>query len=73
MLRADGADLVLVEAEPEDRAHPPAARLDDASAPTACSRRISSATTISEALAATRVPGEFELVLDDPRRDEQPG
>ncbi len=66
-LRADGADLVLVNANPKTdritlRSYSTTSRARTASSrPTTCATRCSSR-------CQRRVPGEFELVLDDPRR-----
>jgi Fe-S cluster biogenesis protein NfuA len=68
-LRADGADLLLVEANPEtDRVHVrlvlEAVGCEECVLPPDLLRE-----TISESLQR-RIAGEFELVLDDPRRGE---
>ena len=69
MLRADGADLLLLEADPKTAAGPPRAAVRRRELRGVHPRRpTSSPSTISEAIGR-RVPGEFELLLDDPRRD----
>jgi Fe-S cluster biogenesis protein NfuA len=69
LLRSDGADLTLVEANPktariELRLELEGAECAECVLPPDLLERM-----ISEALSR-RVPGEFELVLHDPRRDD---
>jgi Fe-S cluster biogenesis protein NfuA len=68
LLRSDGADLTLVEANPKTARIELRLELEDAE----CAECVLPADLleqmISEALSR-RVPGEFELVLHDPRRD----
>ena len=67
MLRADGADLVLLDADPKtDRIH---LRLDidDVGCAECVLAPDALRETIEQSLQA-RVAGEFELVVDDPRR-----
>ena len=66
MLRADGADLLLIEANPKtDRVHLKlvleAVNCEDCILPPDALRE-----TINQSLQR-RIAGEFELVLDDPR------
>jgi hypothetical protein len=66
-LRADGADLLVREANPKtDRVHL-ALIIDDVTCADCVLPPDELRDTISEALRR-RVAGEFELVLDDPRR-----
>lgn len=67
MLRADGADLVLLEADPKTLRIRLALRFDDVSCAECVLAPDELARTITEAIRR-RVPGEFELLLDDPRR-----
>ena len=67
ILRADGADLVLVEADPKTLRVRLELRFDDVS----CEECILAPDQLAETVQAAisrRVPGEFELVLADPRR-----
>jgi hypothetical protein len=69
LLRSDGADLKLVDADPKTARIVLQLELDGAE----CAECVLPADLleqmVSEALSR-RVPGEFELVLRDPRRDE---
>jgi Fe-S cluster biogenesis protein NfuA len=66
-LRADGADLVVREANPKtDRVHL-ALVIDDVTCADCVLPPDELRATITEALQR-RITGEFELVLDDPRR-----
>jgi hypothetical protein len=67
MLRADGADLLLLDADPKTLRIRLELRLDDASCADCILPPGQLAATITQAIRR-RVPGEFELVLDDPRR-----
>jgi hypothetical protein len=67
ILRADGADLLLVEADPKTLRIRLELRFDDVS----CEECILPPDQLAETVQAAigrRVPGEFELVLADPRR-----
>lgn len=68
-LRADGADLVLVSTDPKtDRIHLEL-QLEDAS----CADCVLPPDALHETLSFTlgqKLLGEFELVLDDPRRSD---
>ncbi len=67
ILRADGADLLLVEADPKTLRVRLELRFDDVS----CEECILAPDQLAETVQAAisrRVPGEFELVLADPRR-----
>jgi Fe-S cluster biogenesis protein NfuA len=67
MLRADGGDLVLIAADPKTDRIRVQLVLDDVS----CADCILPPDMLFETMQhslARRVPGEFELVLDDPRR-----
>jgi Fe-S cluster biogenesis protein NfuA len=67
MLRADGGDLVLVVADPKTDRIRVQLVLDDVS----CADCILPPDMLFETMQqslARRVPGEFELLLDDPRR-----
>jgi hypothetical protein len=68
LLRSDGADLQLIEANPKTARIELRLELEGAE----CAECVLPADLleqmVSEALAR-RVPGEFELVLHDPRRD----
>jgi Fe-S cluster biogenesis protein NfuA len=67
ILRADGGDLVLVEADPTTLRVRLELRFDDVS----CEDCILAPDQLAETVGAAigrRVPGEFELLLDDPRR-----
>jgi hypothetical protein len=67
MLRADGADLMLLEADPTTLRIRLALRFDDVSCAACVLAPAELARTVNEAISR-RVPGEFELLLDDPRR-----
>ena len=67
MLRADGADLVLVEADPTTLRVRLELRFDDVSCEDCILAPDQLEQTINAAIGR-RVPGEFELLLDDPRR-----
>jgi hypothetical protein len=71
ILRADGADLVLLEANPKTARIRLALVLTDASCEECVLPPDMLYDTIEQALRG-RVAGEFELVLDDPRRATQP-
>ena len=67
ILRADGADLLLVEANPKTARVHLSLVLDDVS----CADCILPPDDLRDTIAAAlerRIAGEFELVLDDPRR-----
>jgi len=66
-LRADGADLLLRDANPKTARVHLALVLDDVSCADCILAPDELRTTISAALER-RIAGEFELVLDDPRR-----
>ncbi|MGZ4689693.1 MAG: hypothetical protein ACXVKA_06500 [Acidimicrobiia bacterium] len=66
MLRADGADLLLLEADPTTLRVRLELRIDDVSCAECILAPDELARTISAAITR-RVPGEFELQLDDPR------
>ena len=67
MLRADGGDLVLVAADPKTDRIRVQLVLDDVSCAECILPPDMLFETMQESLAR-RVPGEFELLLDDPRR-----
>jgi hypothetical protein len=67
MLRADGADLLLVEANPSTLRIRLELRFDDVSCAECVLAPDQLAQTIDAAISR-RVPGEFDLVVDDPRR-----
>lgn len=67
LLRADGGDLLLVEADPKTLRVRVELRLDDVTCADCVLAPDELARTISAAIAR-RVPGEFELLVDDPRR-----
>lgn len=67
VLRADGGDLVLVEADPVMLRVRLRVELDDVSCADCVLAPDELAATIERAIAA-RVPGELELLVDDPRR-----
>jgi hypothetical protein len=67
ILRADGADLVLLEADPKTLRVRLALRFDDVSCEDCILAPDALAETVNAAISR-RVPGEFELLLDDPRR-----
>jgi Fe-S cluster biogenesis protein NfuA len=66
-LRADGGDLVLVDADPRTARIRLAVVLDGVTCDDCVLPPEMLHETIAHALAS-RVPGEFELVIDDPRR-----
>jgi Fe-S cluster biogenesis protein NfuA len=66
ILRADGGDLVLVEANPKTARVTLTLRFDDVGCEDCILPPDQLAETINAAISR-RVPGEFELVLDDPR------
>jgi hypothetical protein len=68
MLRADGADLVVVEIDPVTLRVRLALRYDDVRCEECLLPPAELAATV-EAAIGRRVPGEFELLLDDPRRE----
>jgi Fe-S cluster biogenesis protein NfuA len=67
ILRADGGDLVLVEANPKTARVKLTLQFDNVSCEDCILPPDQLAETINAAISR-RVPGEFELVLDDPRR-----
>jgi hypothetical protein len=67
ILRADGADLLLVEADPKTLRVRLELRFDDVSCEECILPPDQLAKTVQAAIGR-RVPGEFELVLADPRR-----
>jgi hypothetical protein len=67
LLRADGADLVVVDIEPAALRVRLALRFDDVQCADCILAPDDLAATIEGAISR-RVPGEFELVLADPRR-----
>jgi hypothetical protein len=67
MLRADGADLVVVAIEPKLLRVRLALRFDDVRCEECVLPPDELARTVRAAIER-RVPGEFELLLDDPRR-----
>lgn len=67
MLRADGADLLLLEADPKTLRVRLEVRFDNVSCAECVLAPDELVRTVTEAIGR-RVPGEFELVLDDPRR-----
>jgi hypothetical protein len=67
ILRADGGDLLLLEADPRTLRIHLVLRLDDVSCADCILPPGQLAETVGQAIRR-RVPGEFELVLDDPRR-----
>jgi Fe-S cluster biogenesis protein NfuA len=66
-LRADGGDLVVVEADPRTARIRLAVVLDGVSCDECILPPAALHDTIEHALAS-RVVGEFELVIDDPRQ-----
>lgn len=67
LLRADGGVLVLVEADPTTLRIRLALRFDDVP----CADCILAPDDLEQTIRAAigrRVPGEFELLVDDPRR-----
>ena len=67
-LRADGADLLVREANPKTARVHLALVLDDVTCADCVLAPDELRTTIADALHR-RIADEFELVLDDPRRD----
>jgi hypothetical protein len=67
VLRADGADLVLLEADPKTLRIRLELRLDGVECSDCVLPPEQLAETITQAIHR-RMPGEFELLLDDPRR-----
>ena len=67
MLRADGADLLLLEADPKTLRVRLEVRFDNVSCAECVLAPDELVRTVTEAIGR-RVPGEFELILDDPRR-----
>lgn len=67
MLRADGADLLLLEADPKTLRVRLEVRFDNVSCAECVLAPDELVRTVTEAIGR-RVPGEFELVLEDPRR-----
>ena len=67
ILRADGGDLHLIEADPSTLRVRLRLELDDVSCADCVLAPDALRETIEVAIAR-RVPGEFELVVDDPRR-----
>jgi hypothetical protein len=67
MLRADGADLVVVEIDPATLRVRLELRLDDVRCAECILPPDELASTVHDAIAR-RMPGEFELLLADPRR-----
>lgn len=67
VLRADGADLLLVDADPKTLRIRLELRLDGVDCADCVLPPDQLADTISQAIHR-RMPGEFELLLDDPRR-----
>ena len=68
-LRADGADLLLRDANPKIALAHLALVLDDVS----CADCILPPDDLRDTIGAAlerRIPGEFQLVLDDPRRGQ---
>ena len=71
ILRADGADLTLLDANPKTARIRLALVLDAASCDECVLPPDMLYETVEQSLQR-RVAGEFELVLDDPRRATQP-
>jgi hypothetical protein len=69
-LRADGADLLLRDANPKTARVHLDARCSTTSAARSASCRPTSCARRSAPALERRIAGEFELVLDDPRRDQ---
>jgi len=67
MLRADGADLLLIEADPRTLRVRLEVRFDNVTCAECVLAPDELVRTVTEAIGR-RVPGEFELVLEDPRR-----
>ncbi len=72
MLRADGADLLLVEANPKTARVHLRLVLDTVGCEECMLPPDMLRETINDSLQR-RIVGEFELVLDDPRRSREPG
>jgi Fe-S cluster biogenesis protein NfuA len=72
MLRADGAELILVDADPKTARIRMRLELDGVDCADCVLPPDMLQDTIEQSLR-TRLPGEFELVLDDPRRDVRAG
>jgi hypothetical protein len=68
-LRADGADLVVREANPKTARVHLALVLDDVTCADCVLPPDELRDTVADALRR-RIAGEFELVLDDPRREQ---
>ena len=66
VLRADGADLLLVEADPKTLRIRLRLRLDSVECADCVLPPGQLAETVTQAIRR-RVPGEFELLLEDPR------
>jgi hypothetical protein len=66
VLRADGADLLLLEVDPKTLRIRLELRLDDVSCADCVLPPDQLAESVTQAIRR-RVPGEFELLLDDPR------
>ena len=69
LLRSDGADLTLVEANPKTARIELRLELEGAE----CAECVLPADLLEQMISETlsrRIRGEFELVLHDPRRDE---
>jgi len=71
-LRADGADLLLLDANPKTARIHLALALDGVGCADCILEPDELRDTIADALQR-RIGGEFELVLDDPRRAPRPG
>jgi Fe-S cluster biogenesis protein NfuA len=71
ILRADGADLTLLDANPKTSRIRLALVVDDASCEECVLPPDMLYETVEQSLRR-RVRGEFELVLDDPRRASHP-
>ena len=67
ILRADGADLLLIEADPKTLRVRLELKFDDVSCEDCILPPDQLAETVNAAITR-RVPGEFELLLADPRR-----
>jgi hypothetical protein len=67
ILRADGADLLLIEADPKTLRVRLELKFDDVSCEECILPPDQLAETVNAAITR-RVPGEFELLLADPRR-----
>ncbi len=71
ILRADGADLTVLEADPKTARIRLSLHLDDVSCADCVLPPDMLFETIEQSLQR-RVPGEFELLVDDPRRAPSP-